>query len=208
MALGDRSSKARASALFGKVLARDKQGRATKVIVPGSEGRQYEVILRRNGHVSGECNLNLGNLGYKPCEGNQHTVCYHVLAAMVLAASVGGQRVNFCESEDHAQTLSRLGMSVYRVTNWPSPQRVSHTATLWITVKGPHNPIYTLNESTDSTTPNEAALPKSTAPDAIAPDAIILKQPGEVIDLVQAVAVAKAAQRARDLNALYGEEQS
>src|SRR3990167_4770810 len=95
--LGERSRKARAAAQFAKVHTTDKRGRIVKVLLPGSQGKQYEVILRRNGHLSGECNLVTG-VGIKPCAGNQHAVCYHVLAAVLVAAKASEAQVSFCQT--------------------------------------------------------------------------------------------------------------
>ena len=134
--LGERSRKARAATLFAKVLMHDKQERIIKVLLPGSEGKQYEVILRRNGHLSGECNLRIGLLDMKPCEGNQHAVCYHVLAAVLIAAEAGEAQVSFCQTQADADALSHIGRKVYQVRSW------NCDAVLWLSVKGQHAELY------------------------------------------------------------------
>lgn len=136
-ALGARSRKARAAILFAKVLDHDSQGRVTKVLLPGSDGTQYQVILRRNGHISAECNcMVLG--GLKPCAGNTVTLCYHCMGAVIIAARAELLSVSFCDKREAAEQLVRLGYVVYPVESWNAgPGRG-----LWMGVKGTHEQLY------------------------------------------------------------------
>ena len=110
--LKDRTTKARAAARFGKVLSRDKDGRARTVLVPGSSGKQYQVILRRAGGLSTECRLDTGH-GHLACKGNSNGhVCYHSIAAVALATGDAGLSARFCGTEAAAKRLTRLGGSV------------------------------------------------------------------------------------------------
>ena len=70
-----------------RVLTRNKQGRVTKVEVPGSTGDIYHVIIRRHpGHVSVEC-FTASKYGNVMCEAALHwKVCHHARQALVLAA--------------------------------------------------------------------------------------------------------------------------
>lgn len=177
MSLSERSRKARAAALFAKVLTRDKQGRIVKVLLPGSEAKQYEVILRRNGHLSGECNLIIG-VGLKPCSGNQHAVCYHVLAAILIAARADEKQVSFCECQADAERLAHTGQSVYCVASWNAIDKI-----LWLAVRGQHAELYVTSPE-----PQPDAVLSEMAVESRINDAHI------------------AEQRKRDLVALYGED--
>lgn len=185
--LGARTKKARAAAQFTKVLTSDKQGRVVKVLLPGSEAKQYEVILRRNGHLSAECNLTTA-IGRKPCQGNQITLCYHALAAVIVAARASDSAVSFCDRREHAESLAHLGHAVYPVESWNAgPGRG-----LWVAVRGKHEE---LNPQTAS-----ASEPQ---PDKIRSEAAV-ESGDEMLDVPALVAAVKEAQRQRDLEALYG----
>lgn len=168
--IGDRSRKARAAALFAKVLTSDKQGRVVKVLLPGSEGKQYEVILRRNGHLSGECNL-VTAIGRWPCEGNRQTVCYHVLAAVIVAAKAGEARVSFCDKRDHAEQLQNLGQTVYPVESWNAGP--GHG--LWVAVKGKHEELNPQTEPQPDEVKSEAGVEPPTADWAVLFDKSIFR---------------------------------
>lgn len=89
------------------VTSRDRDGKIKTAIVPGSEGKRYQVILRRNGKVSSECRLDTG-VGYKGCRGNHSAVCYHSLAVMMAAAAEQGLKISFCDSQADADKLTRI----------------------------------------------------------------------------------------------------
>lgn len=132
--LSERVSKARAASLFCKTLAWDGDNRPTKIITPGSDAKQYEVIIRRNGCITVDCHWCPGGWasrtsGYIPCKGNEHSVCYHSLAALLVAAESRDSTVSFCATEDDANQLARLGGVVTFVTNH------AHTAKLWMVVQ-------------------------------------------------------------------------
>lgn len=70
---------------FAKVLARHPDGRVAEVLVPGSAGRQYRVALaHRTGQVVVDCRL--GTPDGPVCAGLVRGVCYHALAALMLAS--------------------------------------------------------------------------------------------------------------------------
>lgn len=138
MSVTDRTTKARAAALFGKVTERDAQGRAKVVLVPGSEAKLYQIIIRRNdNHISCECNCQT-SLGNVACKGNGKTVCYHSMAALVVAS--GDVEISFCDDKQSAILLANLGRKVTQVyacngdgviylsTRQPDPKPIQLTA--------------------------------------------------------------------------------
>jgi len=96
-------------------------------LVPGSEGRRYEVRRLANSNAF-ECHRLVGSnptgFGRQPCLGNTYSVCYHVLAAVYSAASERKSKVAFCESQEDARRLARLGGKVYRVRSAQSGKSV------------------------------------------------------------------------------------
>jgi hypothetical protein len=110
--LAIRVDKARRIAKMGlcSITSRDRDGKAKTVTVPGSEGKRYQVIIkRRNGYWTTECRLECGPAGYKDCLGNSITVCYHSFAAIFAAGLDNGCRVHsVTESLKAAGRLKRL----------------------------------------------------------------------------------------------------
>lgn len=107
----NRIEKARMIADLGlaAILQRDNQGRAREVIVPGTDGKQYSVLISRNGAMKTECRLLVGNNGYKPCRGENHTVCTHSLTALVLAArEVDCEILGICTTMESAERIQRI----------------------------------------------------------------------------------------------------
>jgi len=128
--LKERTTKARAAARFGHVLSRDKEGRVKTVLLPGTDGKQYQVILRRRGGLSTECRLDTGH-GHLACAGNSNGhVCYHSLAAVTLASRDAGLTARFCGTEKAAKRLKRLGGTLISLNSRQG------TGRLWIVVKG------------------------------------------------------------------------
>jgi hypothetical protein len=109
------------------VLQRDNEGRPQVLRVPGSEGKSYQVIIRRKDFLSCECSMETGNLGYTPCEGNKKTVCYHSIAALL--ASAGERIVVVCTDRVTAKKVSNLGGKVHEVKSWNGGRPI------WIVVK-------------------------------------------------------------------------
>ena len=104
------------------VTSRDYVGMVKTVIVPGSEAKQYNVILRRGlGYIAAECQLLTGG-GAIPCEGGRETLCRHSIAAIIVAALDKGKVVSFAKDEKAANKLMNFGgmlvsaWSVYRPT--------------------------------------------------------------------------------------------
>lgn len=118
----EHNDKSKSAALFGKVMGRDRAGHVKSVLVPGTEGKQYQVIIRWTrlaAHLvcETECNLLTGPTGLVPCKGNEKSLCYHSKAA-ILIASNGIGRVSFCLSRADADRLARLyGGSIFPVAS-------------------------------------------------------------------------------------------
>lgn len=85
---------------FVHVLSRDDQGRPTRLLVPGHEGRRYQVSLSRNGGLVAHCEQ-LGYRDHSPmlpvaiCEGSLHNICYHILAACMAAAEEQSKEIRW-----------------------------------------------------------------------------------------------------------------
>lgn len=112
----ERKNRAKAALEFCHIMARDKQGRAVKVRVPGHLGKMHETILRWGEHtVSVECRIDTG-LGYVPCPG-QGYVCYHGLAAVICACRDRGYKVSLGELDD-LHRLKNLGGLIIAIQSW------------------------------------------------------------------------------------------
>ena len=99
---------------FVHILAKDNQSRPTRFHVPGHARRHYEVSLERNDHLGAYCFREDDDSG-DACRGNSHAVCYHVLAACLIAAEAQGKELSWCESETDAERLARVGGKVFTV---------------------------------------------------------------------------------------------
>lgn len=99
------------------IVEHDRDGRAKVLVVPGSEGKRYEVIIRRNGKMTTECRLDTG-IGYRPCKGNNHSVCYHSIAALIVAAQERECEVAICRTEGEAKLRTRIDGRKFEVTNF------------------------------------------------------------------------------------------
>ena len=128
--LKDRAMKARASARFGKVTSRDRDGRVKVVLLPGTDGKQYQVILRRGAALTTECRLDTGH-GHLDCKGNSNGhVCYHSIAAVALASRDAGLNARFCATERAAKRLARLGGTLVSLNSRQG------TGRLWVVARG------------------------------------------------------------------------
>lgn len=127
--LKDRVIKARMAVSFASVLSTDKNGKVKTVLVPGSDGKRYHVILRRHGGVwSGECRLDVGPPGHVPCKGNANGYsCYHTITAVIVSAEEAGYHVQFTDAEPKARRLERLGMKAYCLQPWNSGRLTGET---------------------------------------------------------------------------------
>lgn len=103
--------KASVASQFVGVTKTDKQGRPSNLIVPGSQGKRYEVILRRfnNAVITGECHLDI-TYGHLDCPGNSNrknqTLCYHVRASIDFALKEQNLDGAWCSDYQSALTLN------------------------------------------------------------------------------------------------------
>ncbi len=96
------------------VTKRDADKRIKVANVPGSDGKQYQVIIRRNGSITAEFALITGN-GEERCLGNLNSLCYHSLAVLVQSAHEAEKLVAFCNQKENAELRARIGGEIYEV---------------------------------------------------------------------------------------------
>ena len=109
--------KAEIASLFVGVTQRDNKRRPKVLIVPGSEGKRYQVIIRRFENladkiVTCECRLETGH-GYLGCLGNGHrkgteTLCYHSQAAIDFCLKEVHLKGFWCSSYEDALKLNQM----------------------------------------------------------------------------------------------------
>lgn len=94
---------------------RDKNNLPTRLIVPGSEGNRYDVILKwdtQHATVESECRH---DVNLTDCLGNDVSICKHVLSAVIRALHDRGKHVSVCKDADSAKNLSHIGGQVIRI---------------------------------------------------------------------------------------------
>lgn len=106
---------ARKVAEFVQVLKSDDEDRPYLFLVPGHQGRRYQVELERNGGLRAHCRCMTSAPPGQYCKGNFHTVCYHIGAACLVAAETQGKVLSWCDNEDDAERLARVGGEVFAV---------------------------------------------------------------------------------------------
>lgn len=110
MKTNQRVSKSHEIAKFNlaKTTQTDSKGRARVVEVPGSEGKRYQVIIRRGkGFIEGECRLETG-AGLIDCQGNRSGVCYHVITAISHASRERGFIASITGNFINAERIARM----------------------------------------------------------------------------------------------------
>lgn len=128
LAVRVQNARAIADAGLVSITKRDKDGKAKVLVVPGTKGKQYQVILRRSGTWTVECSL-ITPAGEVACKGNSNGyICYHSLAAIFTAAKECRCCVKVIESRDGADRLARLGGTVYELRSYQG------TGRLWLVV--------------------------------------------------------------------------
>jgi hypothetical protein len=108
---------------FAKILSFDKDGKVKTVCLPGSDGKRYYVILRRDGGLSSELNLDTGLGLIKPPYAHIY-VTYHSMAAVALAAQQQNMVVKWCANQDDAQRLSRIEGVPFKLVNYYNPRSI------------------------------------------------------------------------------------
>ena len=102
------------------VTQRDTEERIKVAVVPGSDGKRYEVIIRRNSIITAECSLIVGKeyssmIDGERCLGNLNSLCYHSLAVLVQSAHEAEKLVAFCNRKENAELRARIGGEIYEV---------------------------------------------------------------------------------------------
>ncbi|MBD3268535.1 hypothetical protein GF373_17845 [bacterium] len=124
--LPSRITKAKAAIAFAKVTQCNKEGQIKSVVLPGSKGKRYQVIVRRdNKKLSTELLLLTGNCGYvKPQYSAQIT--YHQMAAIMMAASEAGYKIAWAANYQDAKRLERLGGKLFCLYNHDNPNNIMY----------------------------------------------------------------------------------
>lgn len=117
--LPNRVKKAKSAIAFSKVTQYDKNGNVKVVLLPGSDGKQYQVIIRRYRGISTEQLIVIGNSTIKA--GHLAQVTYTQMAAIMIAADEQGYKVTWTANRDDAVRLSRFGGKVFSVRNYDNP---------------------------------------------------------------------------------------
>ena len=120
--LPNRVAKAKAAMHFAQVTQYDANGKIRSVILPGSNGKTYQVIVRRNGCFSTELLMLVNGHQRKPRYAAQIT--YHQLTVAMLAAQEAGFKVTWTSNEQDSKNLSNLGGTVFCIKNHDNPNSV------------------------------------------------------------------------------------
>jgi hypothetical protein len=116
----NRLDKSQAAARFAHVEQTDGDKKVRRVSLPGSDGKRYQVIIRRDAQhgfgkrvITTECRQMVAGDNFVPCKGNTNGhVCYHSVAAVLVAAEKSGHSVAVCKTYGDAQRLSRMGGAI------------------------------------------------------------------------------------------------
>lgn len=117
---------------FCGIVDRDEFGKPIKVLVPGHEGRQYEVSIDRIPAFEGkraeflvECHQKDTEVA---CLGNSNGhICYHVIAALIKSCEKQGW-LTFFEDYESANFVSCFANGLFHVQ---SGNGSGHLYTLW-----------------------------------------------------------------------------
>ena len=120
--LPNRIEKAKAAIHFAAVTQYDRDGKIRSVILPGTNGKQYQVIVRRANGFSTELLLLVNGNQVKPSYAAQIT--YHQMAVVMLAAKENGYKISWCANENDAHRLEKLGGKAFRICNFDNPHSV------------------------------------------------------------------------------------
>ena len=122
------TANARKAAEFTIVMSRDKEGRPRTLLVPGHGNYHHVILWWHIDGVSAECRVELPHDNYVPCPSRR--VCYHMLAAVIVAFREKGYRVYLAEDKDNLKRLKNTGGLLLRI----AARRTGYTA--WMLAKG------------------------------------------------------------------------
>lgn len=122
----NRVQEARSAAKFAKVVSRTREGDGKTILVPGHNGKQYYVIIRRNkkGSLITECRLSTPHGLINECKGNCVVVCYHSMAAIIALANERNYNISISEKRQNAK---RRGGNVFTISNHKGTKTVYFT---------------------------------------------------------------------------------
>ena len=120
--LPNRVKEAKAAMAFAKVTQYDADGNVKVVLLPGHEGKMYQVIIRRFRGISTEQLIVVGNNTIKT--GHLAQVTYTQMAAIMIAAKESGYSVTWTANREDAVKLSNFGGKVFRVRNHDNPHNI------------------------------------------------------------------------------------
>ena len=106
---------------FVHIRSYDQLGRPCLFLIPGHEGRRYEVsIVRNNGAIHTYCRRDSDRAS--DCPGSLYNTCYHSIAAVMKAARVVGLKTAVCRDEASAYRAAKLhpGANITKVITHPS----------------------------------------------------------------------------------------
>lgn len=131
--LPNRVEKANAAMFFSSTTQYTKDGKPKVFIIPGSQAKQYQVILRRiannNGGISMTVEVNLlTGFGIKLLVTS--TVSYHGMCAVQMAAQESGYKVMWCANEIDAARLANINGKKFSVSQFKNP-----TSKMWGVMK-------------------------------------------------------------------------
>lgn len=131
--LPNRVARANAAQMFASVQSYDKQDKVKTVVLPGTDGKQYLVIIRRKivnkkRTITTELFLLVDNQLVKTNYSRQIT--YHTMATIQIAADEQGYKVTWTANKQDAKNLSNLGGTVFKVTAFDNP-----TSVMWGVMK-------------------------------------------------------------------------
>jgi len=106
--LPNRVEKAKAAERFAKILEFDETGRVKTVQVPGTEGKTYIVrFVRHNGKLEATC-VNATGVIHRQCISHAKVPCYHVMAAVQVAARHEGKKVVWGANYPDVKNLNNI----------------------------------------------------------------------------------------------------
>lgn len=116
---------ARRAQEFVNITTADNLNRVTTALVPGHNGKIYEVNISRTsrGGMVSTCKCQAdGN----DCPGSKNVICYHVLAALISSAAKlkPKVRLSFCDTKEAAQALVNMAGRMFPLKSKQSGKQV------------------------------------------------------------------------------------
>lgn len=118
----NRVQRAYAAANFSRVTQRDDKGFPVEVETVGSLAAHYRVKIDRWEIKDGIVHVSCRKIGDEvssggTCEGCKAGVCYHSIAAVIVAVSTSDKKIAITDSESKAKTLKNLGGNLFKIVS-------------------------------------------------------------------------------------------